>query len=173
MAGDLAMIKPLRKSERLCLNGEIVAELERLGDELLESQRGAKGGDSLSDPVPDIRRRIEELSERAKEFEVEYVFQAIGRPAWRKLISECPPNKEQKAAGGDVNGDRFRPAAMAASCISHEDATPEAFLELEAKLTDGQWDRLWFACRAANMGTGDLPNFDAAFGTARPSETSS
>lgn len=172
LADVVASVKPLVRTTRICLDGELGAEFERLTFELEQALRRDEDSNDQHE-APALRKQLLDLTERMREAQETFAFQAIGRPAWRALVTECPPTPEQAKEGNDVDGEKFRPMAMAASCIEPADVTEELFQQLSVKLTQGQWDQIWFTCRAANMDAGDLGNLLAAFGTARRSETSS
>ena len=58
------------------------------------------------------------------------LFRAISAKRWDKLISQNPPNQEQKANGQTFNPDRFGPALLADVCV-------------EPEMTAKQWGEIW------------------------------
>lgn len=164
-----AGVKPVERTARICLDGRIVAEIETLAREHAVAKRDDENLNR--EPVaPGIAARIRELTEQAHAAEVEFVFRAMGRKAWRDLVAEHAPTDEQRKAGADFNTTTFPPAAMAACCI---DPVGVDFDELAEIATDAQWNQLWVACHTANTGSADVSFFEAAFAPARPTVTSS
>jgi hypothetical protein len=162
---------------KLCLDGELLAEIERLTEELSLVQL-ADQAENRKPQAPALAQRIVELTEQAQASETEFVFQPLGRRPWRDLVAEHPPTDEQKAAGAEYNTDTLPIVAMGRSCIAPADASEESFAELEddPTINDAQWDRLWFACWAANTGGNggaDIPLSGRAYALARGTETSS
>jgi hypothetical protein len=175
-AAALAAAKPITKSIGVCLDGDLLAQADRLGEEYLAAQREdllhRDDGLDYTPQAPAVTERLKALDEMLKAAEVEFVFRSIGRIPWQDLIALHPPTKAHRDLGADFNTDTFPVAAMAACCVSPEDADVEGFELLAGKVTDGQWNRLWATCHAANTTGGEAPNFAAAFATARPTATS-
>lgn len=162
-------VKPVERTAKVCLDGRIVAEIETLAREHAVAKRDDENLNR--DPVaPGIATQIRELTEQAHDAEVEFVFRAMGRKAWRDLVAGHPPTPEQRKAGADFNPATFPPAAMAACCI---DPVGVDFDELAQLVTESQWDQLWIACHTANTGSADVSFFEAAFAQARPTVTNS
>lgn len=164
--------KPLVKRERICMDGTLVDEFQQV---LAEHERARQRDENSNDApeAPALLARLEELRDKIEAAQVEFVFQSMGRTAWRQLVTEHPPTKaQQDKQFADFNLDTFPVAAMAVCCVEPEGATVEGFEELAKTLNQGQWDLLWATCHQANMGEGAVPNFVAASGTARPSEAS-
>lgn len=170
-AAALAAAKPITKSIGLCLDGDLLAEADRLGAEYLEA-KGQDEAENREPQAPALAERLKDLSTQIQAAEVEFVFRSIGRLAWQNLIAEHPPTKEQRELGADMNVDTFPATAMAASCISPEGADVASFEQLSEIVTNGQWNRLWVTCHQANNASGDIPNLVAAYAPARPTETS-
>jgi hypothetical protein len=170
-AGVLASTKPIERSVRICLAGDLLAEIDSLTEELAQARRSDSRLNEL-DRAPAIAKRLVELEDAAHEAEVEFRFRAIGRKAWRDLVAANPPSAEEKKAGADHN-ERFLVEAIAASCVEPAGVTLEQAEQLLDVLTESQAGKLWLACLAANRGTSDVPFSAAASELARPTETSS
>jgi len=170
----LAGATAAQRSTRLCLAGDVLGEIDALNAELWQAKLD---DDRLNRAplAPGIAAEIVELTELAHASEVEFVFKAIGRKAWRDLVAAHPPLPNHTKAGADFNTETMPIEAMAASCIEPKGATVEGFRELAEsdKVTDAQWNKLWFACHAANAGSADVPFSVAAYAIARPTETNS
>lgn len=161
------------KSVRLCLDGELMDQIEQLDDSLTQALE-ADAAENRHPEAPAIAARIVELTEQARAKEVLFSFRHMGRRPWRDLIAEHPPTDSDKANGGDFNTSTFPVAAMVASCIAPTGVTQELIQELaDETLTDAQWNRLWATCHAANTGGADIPLSVAAYAIARGTETSS
>lgn len=112
-----------------------------------------------------ISERIVELEARMDERAKDFTFEGIGTTAWQKLLLDHPPTEEQRRRY-DHNPLTFRPAAMLASSIevTFDDGRPShpkftaaslAYMLDMVPLTEG--DKLWLACRDANVGSDDRP----------------
>jgi hypothetical protein len=148
IATVLASFKPTRKTVRLCVNGDVLDELQRLDAEMREA--------GVRDSA--VTQRHEALRAQARESEVEFVFVAVGRRRWSDLMLAHPPTPEQlaaaKAEGFKVqfNPETFPIAAVAASCVEPAGMTVEAVEALYEKVNDSQWHALWAGgCLGANV----------------------
>lgn len=170
----LAAAKPVTKSVRICMRGDLIAEIERLDADWAQAREDDERLNRLAE-APDLAARITDLTEEAKAAEVEFVFQSMGRRAWRDLLAMHGPSDEDKKAGFDYNRQTFPVAAMAASCIAPKGATVEGFEEFadSPNVTDAHWNRLWLTCYNANTGGAEVPQSRAAFAPAGRTETSS
>jgi hypothetical protein len=170
----LAGATAVQRSTRICFNGALLGEIDSLNAELVQAKI-SDANENTPDRAPAIAQRIVELTDEMRESEVEFVFKAIGRRAWRDLVAANPPKDDDKKAGRDYNGLTFPVEAMAASCVSPPGASVEGFQEIADSdlVMQSQWDKLFSACLTANAGPADVPFSAAAFAIARPSETSS
>jgi hypothetical protein len=171
MSSALEAAKPVVKRCRVCLRGDLVAEIEKLSYELAEAELFDANENRLPE-APPIAARIVELTDQARAAETEFVFQALGRRAWRDLVAQHPPKDSDKEAGRDFDGETFPAAAMAACCTSPTGATLAQFEQLRDgdSIGDAQWNRLWATCNRANTGGSDIPLSEAAFALARGTE---
>ena len=157
---------PAEQSVRVCVRGDLVAQLERLEADLVEA-RDADENENRHPKAPKIAKQIEELQAVARGHEVEFVFRSIGRKAWSDLVSQHPPTKKQKAElkGNqrlEWNPETFPIAAVAESCIKPAGVTEDAVQRIADEWTHGQWQLLWNACLAANIKVNDVPSSVAA-----------
>ncbi len=134
--------------------------------EIAEATDGTLDRESVDRASTAVRVAQEALADavrRAEPSRLTFVFQAIGKPAWRALERAFPAGEAQHAESGTagmlVSWDitTFPTQAMAASMIDPEGATPESVAALEAKLSIGQWSRMWSCCVAVNTGDADVP----------------
>ncbi|MCW2498276.1 hypothetical protein [Jatrophihabitans sp.] len=170
----LAGAKPVIKRTRICLNGDLVDQIEQLEREF-EQARLDDANENRVALAPAIAARIVELTAQARDHEVEFAFKPVGRKKWRDLVAAHPPTDDQKALGADMNTEEFPAVAMAESCIAPTGATLAKFIELRDGdlIGDLQWNRLWMTCREANLGGSEVPLPVAAFALARGTEQSS
>jgi hypothetical protein len=145
----LADAKPITKSTRICLRGDLIGEVESLHDELSTTRPD-------DNRFEQIATRIEKLTDEVRTHEVEFTFRSMGRRAWHQLVAEHPPTTEQRALGADFNTMTMPVIAMATSCIAPAGATLQTFEDLDEQLTDGQWNQIWAACHAANTNSGNV-----------------
>lgn len=166
----LARARPARRTVDLCLDGTVAARLEALQAEW----RAALGYDAEHNVSPTAPALVEKMSALAVEAEaatVTFTVEALGAPAWRRLVAEHPP-PDDDLDGWRWNLETFPPAAVAASCVDPKMSEDQA-AELAGRLSDGQWSKLWVAVMAVNLGD-DIPKFDpaiAAHPTSEPSWT--
>lgn len=175
----LSLMKPKKKTVRICLDGELLDKLDRLHAQMQEAKVEDSGLNRMP-LAPQLARAYEELRKQAVAAEVEFVFVAIGRRAWSDLMLAHPPTDEQKQQAKDGGFDlQFDPeafpmAAIAASCVEPAGMTVEAVERLYERLNDGQWLRLWTeGCLGANVTGTDVPFSAAAYAALDGSGTSS
>jgi hypothetical protein len=150
-ADTLALCRPYRRTVKICLDGALLAERDRLQDELLEAvQRDEFDDDSLATASP-VATKLQELEDQVRDAEVEFVFQTIGATAWRALLADHRPRPRDKDLGYSFNADTLPVAAVAASAVDPE-LTPAQAEALADTLSTGQWALLWSTCLEVNVG---------------------
>ncbi|MFC5802808.1 hypothetical protein [Streptomyces formicae] len=109
----LAKAKPREHTVRICLAGDVAAEVDRLEAELASVSNWQ--AESLVDKNPgiEIAERIKEARERMQAAEVEFTFKALGAKAWSDLVAQHPGKKDEEA--WDV--ETLAPALVAASAV--------------------------------------------------------
>lgn len=137
----------LRTFEDVCFDRALLFELEQA-----EADAKKEPGmlDSGGPPVQELRDEIKAKTRR-------FVFESIGKRAWRDLLAEHPPTKEQRASLGmalDHNPDTFPPAAMAATCVE-PGMTAEQAQWFYDEFPIGVVERVWNAVLLANVIGGD------------------
>lgn len=160
--------QPTRTRASICLDSELVLEINRLETMLQQAQQG----DLASDPVSALAEQILALRERAIASEQEFVFRSIGRLAYRDLVREHPPTDEQKKLVGPdfrlaFNPDTFQPALLAVACETVRGGSVAWWTKKCQEWGDGQIERLWQACIAAQQGVNDVPKAAFAFAATR------
>lgn len=161
----LAGIRPVEQTVRVCLRGDLSAQIEELRgrwqDAASDNITGMAGPDAAV-----LYDQIALLEQESAESEQEFLLRAMGATAWRRLVAEHPPD------GDDVDAWRwdletFPPAALAASCVDPPMTVDQA-TTLADMLSNGQWGKLWGACLTVNVGEDVHPKrFWAATGGPR------
>lgn len=171
--GDLAAEhQPRTDSVRVCMRGDLVAEIGRL-EQQFNRQRLEDERTNAPNLAPELARRILDLQAEAAGHEREFVFTAIGQRAWSALLADHPPTDEQRKSGADHNPETFPYEAVAASCTSVTGGTGQDVQALADRLSLGDWTRIWNCCLAVNLGGTVLPKCAGATELLRPSEPSS
>lgn len=162
VAAILARATRPRRTVKVCLAGEVVAEMERLDEELADLERPANGRLNGPAGAKALRDQLDELRAKAEADTIEIVIQAVSRTRWHEMIAANPPRKladgtvhpADKMAG--VNEDTFYDAIIAACWVAPEidDATRTALLE---QLTDRQFDQVGSAAWAVNRHEVSIP----------------
>lgn len=166
-----AEYRPATATVAICLDGQLVAELERLDGEL----RQALDDDARVNrkpQAPAVAERIRQLQEDARGRERTFVFQAVPHRRWSDLLAEHKPTKEQRDQGLDHNPDTFAPVAIAEAAVAPKMTVDQARW-LWDNLSLGQAMRLWRCCLSVNVGVRDVPFNVAASAVAHASEPSS
>jgi hypothetical protein len=167
---------PDRAVVGVCLDRELLSDLQAAEKELTEAKAQDEGQEMLGEPS-ESKARIEALSGRVEELRKEaeaktrtLVFESIGRRRWADLLSEHPPSKEDKQQFGeeiDHNPATFPIHALAASC-TEPGMTVEEAEELQDFLPVAVWTRLVAACFSVNI-VGSRDPFGNGFAAALPS----
>lgn len=148
---------------------DVVAELEQLERDLA----AAREADERSNREPTaaaVAKKIQRLEKEAEDYQVRFIFEAMPRSAYTRLLAEHPPTAEQIKKAEEAktqalwNDTTYAPAFLAASCI--EPAELHGNVAEWAEICDdwsvGQFMKLWRACNTANAGVAELPKSVAA-----------
>lgn len=170
-----AAFRPVEARVRLCLLGDIEAEINSLKEQLRLAQARADQASFTDSTVTDLEQRILDLQAEARAHEVEFVFRAIGRKAWTDLILAHPASDEQSELVPGIEYDlvAFPAAAMHASCVAPADADLDFWQEVNEEWNVGQVNRLWNACLAAQNGVAEAPKAPPTVSGARPASVRS
>lgn len=168
--------QPTRTRTTICLNTQLVIEIERLEAQIADHTQNPQG--TAADPVGPLAEQVLAKREQAKAAEVEFVFKSIGGLAGRDLIRDHPPTKEQKEKLGEGetlpwNPETYPPALLAASCESVRNGTVAWWTRKLDEWGDGQVARLWRAALSAQQGANDVPKAAHAFAATRSRGASS
>lgn len=155
----LAQARPVTRTVRLCLRGDLIAAREDAERELLaarvEDERTNEPNTALA-----IAQRILDLEAEQDAASHEFKIQALGRSQWVKLAEAHPPTAEDKANDLDYCAT-FPPAAIAACCADPE-MTPAQVEQLLEVISTRQFLNLWNTVLSVNIGADDLPKSAAA-----------
>lgn len=150
-----------RTSVRIPWDGAAADEAARLAADLPRVQED-DARENRDPQAPELARRIDELERRAKDSEVTFSFEGIGRRQYQMLIEAHPATPEQNETAGQrlsYNPDTFPPALMAASCVEPaelRDNLPE-WEEIHDEWSTGQNACLWHAVVQANARVNEAP----------------
>lgn len=141
----LAKARPREHTVRICLAGDVAAEVERLEAEL--SAVSNWRSESLAEQHPGIAlaEQIAAARERMKEAEVAFTFRALGAKAWSDLVAQHPSEKADEA----WDDESLAPALVSASSFDPV-MTPEDVAELFEQLNMGQRQELINAAWTVN-----------------------
>lgn len=159
-----ASFKRRRESARILFDQSLVARHREVAQRHLEALRDSDLVDDEPIAVDAFTIAPNELAELERQIaaaEVEFVFESIGRGRWLQLVAQHPPSAEDRRDGWGYDRASFIPAALVASCVSHELTLDDAFWLCE-ELDVGEFNRLWAACHTANAGEALRPKSEAA-----------
>lgn len=148
----LKKVRPRELTVRVCLAGDVAAEVERLEAQL--SALSEWSPDSIADRNPglEIAEKITAAREQMRESEVEFTFRALGAQAWSDLVA-MHPGKTDEAAWDD---ETLPPALVAASCVDPV-MTGEDLSQLFEGLNMGQRQQLIEAAWQVNGEATSVP----------------
>lgn len=144
-----------RKSTRVTMRADLLAEHAQLKDDYQAAMRGDMAENRL--PVaPAIRDRLAQLEDEIGESEFTFTFEALPRGEYVALVGEHPPRPEDTKGGLPFNADTFSPALIAACAVEPTMSIEDADRML-GKLSPGQFDKVWTAVVAVNLGDDAAP----------------
>lgn len=150
----------MRQTVRVPLRSDLADRIEQL-EEQARREHKIDERENRDPLAPKLAEQIQQLEAELAESEREFVFEAIGRRPYLKLIADHPPTDEQKAdaeesgAIAQYDAETFSPALLAASCVEPPGATLETMTRIWNEWSAGQVSRLWSTCLAANLGSAD------------------
>src|SRR5438105_4109088 len=109
----------VQQTVRVPMRADLLDEISTLEDEA-QRERVVDQRENRDPVAPKLAQRIEELQADVAASAVAFTFQAVGRRAYAKLLTEHPPTDEQKQdaeskqIGLSYNPDTFPPALLAA-----------------------------------------------------------
>lgn len=157
----------------VCLRGDLVAEVQRLEEQLQQARRASVDTLAGRGDARRIAEQIEALREQMLEATEEFRLQGVNARVWQQLVVENPPrpNDAQDRQLG-YNAESFFPALVRA-CVVSPELDDDAWATLLDVLSFGQFDELAGAALAASRYKVDVPFSPAASATLQSSgETS-
>jgi hypothetical protein len=162
----LAGARPVSRTVRLCLRGDLIAAREQAERDLLVA-RVDDERQNRTPEAPAIAERILELEAEADNAAAEFHICAVGRTRWNGLLDENPATDKDIANDLDY-GQGFPVAAIAACCVDPA-MTVDQVNQLLEVISTRQYMDLWGSVLSVNMGADDLPKSVAATATLRDS----
>lgn len=170
MSQDLAALraqaKPYVTKATVCVDGELVAELETLQEQIREGEgtgmlEGSPGLTELQDRAEQLARDIEEKS-------ITLRFKSIGRANWRKIELAHPATEEQREEDSDLelNPETYPKAALKAASLEPKLSDEDVDFIVD-DLSEGEFQEVWGACIRANIYGADPKKVLATAATAR------
>lgn len=161
----LAQARMPERTVELCLRGDLQAQFEDLERALAKAQQSP--GDKLTDTGPRaIAQQIEDLRAEMSEATLVVTMRAMPRRQWAELVAAHPAPKGSDLA---FNADSLAPALVRMSIVDPV-LSDEQWEQLDAVLTDAQFDELALTANALNRRPVDVPFSLAASRTLRNSE---
>lgn len=168
----LANKKPATATSSLLLDPQLKDVADKLQADLVEAEtrlrietRAKRDTVGPEGVIAGLKAEIEAADAAIEDSTIEFTFKALGRKFQRALIEKYPPSAEQikefseglREAGLpqqrlNWDSDRFPPALIAHSCISHE-VTEEEATELwdSENFNDGEAQALFLAAFSVNQ----------------------
>jgi hypothetical protein len=155
----IAKSRPAVRTVKVPVRGDLLERADELEDQL-QRELVKDRTENRKPQAHDVARQIEALREEAEAETVTFRFQAIGHKAWSDLIRAHPASKKQRDEFGrdlEYNPETFPTAAIAASCIDPDGVDEAKVAELLEAWNFSQFQKLWGACIAVNVGDTSVP----------------
>lgn len=162
-------------SVAVCMHADLTAEHEDLDRRLKDALNAPRDSLAAGSNATALSEQIRQLEERMREHTVTFVFRALPRPQWKKLIADHPPRQtpdgqvDERDKYIGVNTETFFPAMIRACCVDPVLGDDVWQLLFDEKLTDRQFDGLSNAAWDLNRREVDVP-FSLAASRIRNSE---
>jgi hypothetical protein len=161
----LAQARPVTRTVRLCLRGDLITQRQQLEQELA----AARAHDEMSTKAPTapaVAKRLRKVEAEQDAAAVVFEVRSIGHRAWDELLDRFPPTEADKERGWGYSAG-FPSAAIAASTSARigdqlEQVTVEQVAVMFEKLSDRQYTNLWATVVSVNTGADDIPKSEAA-----------
>ena len=144
-----------RKSARVTLRADLLATHAQLSDDYQRALRGDLAENRIPE-APGIAVRLDELEADIAASEFTFTFQALPRGEYIALVAKHPPQADDKDSGLPFHAETFTPALLAACAVEPAMTVDEADQVLGA-LSAGQFDKVWTAVVAVNLGDDAAP----------------
>ena len=144
-----------RKSARVTLRSDLLADHAQAQADYQVALRGDLAENRIPE-APAIRARIAALEDEIGASEFTFTFKALPRGAYIALVKDHPARAEDTAAGLPFNADTFTPALLAACAVEPVLSVADAEKVCDT-LSAGQFDKVWTAVVAVNLGDDAAP----------------
>ena len=150
----MALAKPRETVVKLCVDGQLAAEADRLSDELAALKE--KPGASLADGAAraEVQSELDEIAALMREAEVEFRFRALPPKEYSDLFAKHPARAGKQE---EWNPETAAPALVAACAIEPEMTLPEVE-GLFAVLNEHGRAVLWSGAWRANQAPTSIPS---------------
>jgi hypothetical protein len=148
----LKKVRPRELTVRVCLAGDVAAEVERLEAQLASLSEWRAESIADQNPGVEIAEKIAAARAQMQESEVEFTFRALGAQAWSDLVAMHPGKTDEEA----WDADTLQPALVAASCVDPV-MTGEELGQLFEALNMGQRQQLIEAAWQVNGEATSVP----------------
>ncbi len=148
----LAQATPREHTVRICLAGDVAAEVERLEADLAATSSWQQQSLAEANPGIEIAERIKDARERMQAAEVPFTFRALGDKAWSDLVAEHPGKTPDEAWD-----DETLAPALVAACAIDPVMTPKDVDALFETLNLGQRQELINAAWSVNSEGTSVP----------------
>lgn len=173
--------RPRTVPVRLCPDQQLADDLLRARQAVLAAAQRQTTHDNTE--VEAAKAVADELQAKVEQVAVTFVLEQIPRPEWRRLKDSHQPPKSKRDLYRDQgvlldhDPDTFPPAAVAACLVEPREDDDEATAAAVQKIFDtwgeGECERLWQACLAANIDVSQVPKSSAVSATTSSSEPKS
>lgn len=154
----LARVKPREAVARICLAGDVAAEVDALQDELGRVSEDWEPGDLTAvHPGRETAQKLAAAREEMRAAEVDFRFRYIGDRAYHDLLAQHPSADPQQA----FDSETFPVALVAASAIDPV-MTEKQVAELFESINEGQIKKLFDAAWEAHNGAPEAVPFSLA-----------
>jgi hypothetical protein len=145
------------KSVTVYGRADLVAEHQRLVEELGHLQRASLSDGRVNDPTVDVATEIKDVEARMEASALTFRFRALTRNESKTITTEAPKDKD-----GEPDADYTAAAWLAASSVSPKLTVGQAS-SVREKIGEGQFNSLWQAAwSVSNDRRVDVPLSPAA-----------
>lgn len=155
-------IVPAQAAVELCLRGDLLAEADKLSEQLGELDDWKQSSLSDVDPRIALREQLNDLRAQMRESMRTFTFQTLGDREGSDLMAKHPPEKNDKGEDEGAWNVQTYPAALVAAASLSPRMSEEQVGKLFDKLNLPQRNRLFAAAYRANNRQVDIPFFEAA-----------
>lgn len=148
----LKLARRREHSVRICLAGDVAAEVDRLEAQLESAVQWQPDSIADENPTAELAAKIKAARERMRDAEVEFTFRALGDKAWSDLVAQHPGKSDEEP----WDPESLAPALVSVSA-SDPEMTPEQVGELFEVLNQGQRQKLIEAAWAVNGDATEVP----------------